>query len=48
MRDKHQKLNTFFTAKNRKYTVSLALAIAMGLPIVAQANESEEVKKLQQ
>ena len=48
MRDKHQKSNMFFKAKNRKSTVSLALAIAMGLPMVAQANESDEVKKLQQ
>ncbi|WP_291618491.1 porin [Colwellia sp.] len=48
MRDKHQKSNMFFKAKNRKSTVSLALAIAMGLPMVAQANDSEEVKKLQQ
>ena len=48
MRDKHQKSNIFFTAKNKKSTVSLALAIAMGLPMVAQANDSEEVKKLQQ
>nr|WP_083494226.1 porin [Colwellia sp. MT41] len=48
MRDKHQKTKVLFTPKSRIASVSVALAVAMALPMVAQANESTEVKKLQQ
>ena len=48
MRDKHQQTNAHFSSKYRRRHLSLALAVALGLPMAAQATETDEVKKLQQ
>lgn len=48
MRDKHQKTKEHFSTKYQIRNVSLALALALGLPMAAQATEADEVKKLQQ